>query len=140
MRFLLDTNVVSEWVKLSPDIGVATWLAEIDEEAVFLSVMTLGEIRHGIERLQAGARRSRLDTWVTTNLPLRFEGRILGIDEATADVWGRLMALAQDRGRPMAAIDGFIAATACRHGLNLVTRNVKDFEALDIPLLNPWRA
>lgn len=137
MSFLLDTNVVSEWVKPSPDRGVATWLTETDEEQVFLSVMTLGEIRHGIERLPPGARRSRLDAWVTTDLPLRFEGRLLGIDEATADVWGRLMALAQDHGRPMAAMDGMIAATACRHGLSLVTRNIKDFEALDIPLLNP---
>lgn len=140
MRFLLDTNVVSEWVKPSPDIGVATWLAETDEEAVFLSVMKLGEIRHGIERLPPGARRSRLDAWVTTDLPLRVEGRMLRIDEATADVWGRLMALAQDRGRPMAAVDALIASTAFRHGLRLLTRNIKDFEALDIPLLNPWKA
>lgn len=140
MRFLLDTNVVSEWVKSSPDIGVAAWLSETDEEQIFLSVVTLAQIRHGIERLPPGARRLGLDAWLTTDLPLRFEGRMLGIDEATADVWGRLMALAQERGRPMAAMDGFVAATACRHGLSLVTRNTKDFDALDIPLLNPWKA
>ncbi|WP_375408448.1 PIN domain-containing protein, partial [uncultured Methylobacterium sp.] len=74
------------------------------------------------------------------DLPLRFDGRLLGIDEVTADVWGRLMVQAQHRGRPISAMDGFIAATACRHGLSLVTRNSKDFEALDIPLLNPWQA
>lgn len=140
MTFLLDTNVVSEWVKPSPDIGVATWLAAADEETVFLSVMTLGEIRYGIERLPPGARRSRLDAWVKTDLPLRFEGRMLGIDATTADAWGFLTALAQRRGHPIAAVDGLIAATACRHDLTLVTRNVRDFEPLDIRLLNPWTA
>ena len=140
MTFLLDTNVLSEWVKPSPDIRVAAWLAGIDEDNIFLSVMTLGEIRHGIERLPPGSRRSRLDAWVTMDLPLRFEGRLLQIDEATADRWGRLMAAAQGHGRPMSAVDGLIAATACRHELTLVTRNIRDFEALDIRLLNPWGA
>ena len=140
MSFLLDTNGLSEWVKPSPDSRVAAWLASIDEDLVFLSVMTLGEIRQGIERLPPGARRSRLDSWVRTDLPLRFEGRLLQIDEGIADRWGRLMAAAQGHGRPMSAIDGLIAATACHDEMTLVTRNIRDFEALEIRLLNPWEA
>ncbi len=140
MTFLLDTNVLSEWVKPSPHIRVAAWLAGIDEDIVFLSVMTLREIRHGIERLPPSARRSRLEAWLTVDLPLRFEGRLLQIDEATADRWGRLMAAGQDCGRPMSAVDGLIAAIACRHDLTLVTRNIRDSEALEIRLLNPWEA
>lgn len=138
MSFLLDTNAVSEWVKPAPDVGVAQWLADADEDRIYLSVVTIAELRHGIERLPAGARRTRLDAWLTTDLPLRFEGRLLGIDGATADVWGRVMALAQDRGRPLGAMDGWIAATAIRHGSTLVTRNVRDFENLNIPITNPW--
>src|SRR3546814_4808101 len=85
VNFLLDTNVVSEWVKPQPNAGVIAWLAEVDEDRVFMSVVTLAEIRHGIERLPAGARRKRLDTWLRDELPLRFEGRVLSVDEAVAD-------------------------------------------------------
>ena len=73
MSFLLDTNVVSEWVKPRPHPGVITWLAEADEDRVFLSVVTLAELRHGVERMAAGSRRARLDVWLREELPLRFE-------------------------------------------------------------------
>ena len=89
MSFLLDTNVVSEWVKPRPDAGVAAWLAEADEDRVFISVITLAELRYGIERMATGNRRRRLDEWLRNELPLRFEGRILAIDGATADAWAR---------------------------------------------------
>ena len=75
MSFLLDTNVVSEWTKSRPDAGVVAWLAELDEDRAFISVVTLAELRHGVERMPAGARRSRLDEWLATQLPLRFEAR-----------------------------------------------------------------
>ena len=92
MNFLLDTNVVSEWTKPRPDSGVVDWLAQIDEDAVFLSVVTFAELRHGIERLPASKRRKQLDEWLRGELPLRFEQRILQVDGAVADEWGRLVA------------------------------------------------
>ncbi len=138
MNFLLDTNVVSEWVKPRPDKGVMSWLAEADEDRVFISVVTLAELRHGIERLSPGARRDRLDVWLTQQLPERFETRILSIDAVTANSWGRVMARGQAAGRPIGTMDAFIAATAERHDLTLITRNVSDFEALGTKIVNPW--
>jgi toxin FitB len=138
MTFLLDTNVVSEWVKPRPDSGVVAWLREVDEDRLFLSVVTLAELRLGIERLPLGIRRSRLDQWVAEDLRVRFEGRILAIDALIADAWGILTAKAQSFGRPIGSLDGFIGATAQVHGLLLVTRNVADFVFLDRPPLNPW--
>jgi len=138
VNFLLDTNVVSEWTKPRPDTGVVTWLAEADEDRVFISVVTLAELRHGIERLPAGARRDRLDAWLTEQVPARFEARVLPVDAETANFWGRVMARGQAGGRPVGSMDAFIAATAERHDLTLITRNVSDFDALGIRLINPW--
>ena len=138
MSFLLDTNLVSEWTKPRPNAGVVRWLAQIDEDEVFLSVVTFAELRRGIERLPADARRQRLDEWLRSELPLRFEGRIVGIDGAIADEWGRLVARREARGRTIHAMDALIAATAHVHDLTLVTRNTVDFEASVKSLLNPW--
>lgn len=139
MSFLLDTNVVSEWTKPQPNAGVVEWFAQVDEDEVFLSVVTFAELRHGIERLPAGARRRRLDGWLHGELPLRFEGRIVGVDGAIADEWGRLVARREARGRPIHAMDALIAATAQVHGLTLVTRNTADFQSSVKSLLNPWK-
>jgi predicted nucleic acid-binding protein len=139
LNFLLDTNMVSEWVKPAPDGGVMAWLAQADEDRVFISVITLAELRHGVERLPSGARRDRLDAWLTQQVPARFETRVLPVDALIANAWGRLMARGQALGRPVGTMDAFIAATAESHGLTLVTRNVRDFEPLGIPLVNPWR-
>jgi hypothetical protein len=138
MSFLLDTNVVSEWVKPHPDAGVAAWLAEVDEDRVFVSVITLAELRYGIERMTTGNRRRRLDEWLRNELPLRFEGRILAIDGATADAWGRIVVRREVSGRPISATDAFIAATVEVHGLTLVTRNARDFEPTLKSIVNPW--
>jgi len=138
VNFLLDTNVVSEWVRPRPDDGVMAWLAEADEDRVFISVVTLAELRHGIERLPLSSRRNRLDVWLTDQLPARFETRVLTIDADVANSCGHIMARGQAVGRPVATMDAFIAATAEQRGLTLVTRNVTDFEALGIRLLNPW--
>jgi predicted nucleic acid-binding protein len=138
VSFLLDTNVVSEWTKPRPNGGVITWLEEADEDRVFLSVATLAELRHGIERLAAGARRKKLDAWLREDLPLRFESRILPLTVEVADQWGRVIAHCEASGRPLAAMDGLIAATATVHGLTLVTRNTADFETALKSLLNPW--
>lgn len=139
MSFLLDTNVVSEWVKPRPDEGVVGWLAEVDEDRVFLSVVTFAELRHGIERLANGARRRGLDRWLTDELPLRFEGRVVPIDAAIADAWGRLVAHRESSGRPIGMADGFIAATVQVRGFTLVTRNVSDFEQTLPTVVNPWK-
>ncbi len=138
MSFLLDTNVVSEWTKPHPNPGVIEWLEQVNEDDVFLSVVTFAELRHGIERLPAGARRRRLDNWLRTELPARFEGRIALVDGAVADEWGRLVARHEAAGRPIHAMDALIAATAQVHGLTLVTRNVSDFKASLKSMLNPW--
>ncbi len=138
MSFLLDTNVVSEWTKPRPNDGVVQWLAQVDEDEVFLSVVTFAELRHGIERLPPGARRRRLDEWLHHELPLRFESRIVGVDGAIADEWGRLVARREARGRPMSAMDALIAATVQVHDLTLVTRNTADFQASVKSLLDPW--
>lgn len=138
MSFLLDTNVVSEWTKPRPNAGVVAWLAEADEDRVFVSVVTLAELRYGIERMAAGSRRRRLDEWLRDELPLRFEGRVLSIDGAIADAWGKVVARGEAVGRPISVTDAFIAATAEVHGLTLVTRNVSDFESTLNSIVNPW--
>lgn len=138
MTFLLDTNVVSEWVKPRPDPGVVAWLAQVDEDRVFLGVVTLAELRHGIERMDDGARRRRLDTWLRHELPLRFEGRILAIDAAVADAWGRIMAAGKARGRPMGLMDAFVAALALTYDLTLVTRNAAHFVGHLKSVVDPW--
>jgi predicted nucleic acid-binding protein len=138
LSFLLDTNVVSEWKKPSPDTGVISWLAEVDEDRTFLSVVTLAELRYGIDRLPTGKRRSLLDQWLRRDLTVRFESRILPIDPAVADTWGIIIAQRAAVGRPIGAIDAFMAATAQVHELTLVTRNISDFEASVAALLNPW--
>ncbi|QHD67960.1 PIN domain-containing protein [Sphingobium yanoikuyae] len=138
MSFLLDTNIISEGAKPRPDPGVMDWLASVDEEELFLSVVSLAELRHGIERMDKGARQSGLDIWLTEQLAPRFEARLLSIDSVTADLWGRIVNRAQGAGRPMGAMDAFIAAHAQQHELTLVTRNISDFEATGIRLFNPW--
>lgn len=138
MSFLLDTNVVSEWTKPRPNPGVVEWLAEVNEDEIFLSVVTFAELRHGIERLAPSARRRRLDEWLSNDLPLRFEARIIGVDGAIADEWGRWVARREVRGAPIHAMDALIAATAQVHGLTLVTRNAADFQTSVKSVLNPW--
>ena len=140
MSFLLDTNVISEWVKPRPDSGVIEWLAEVDEDRVFLSVVSLAELRYGIERMPPGARRNRLDSWLREEVPARFESRILPVDASVAGEWGKVVVRSQAIGRTMGIMDGFLAATAEVHRLTMVTRNVNDFSILGQSVLNPWTA
>ena len=127
MSYLLDTNTISEWVKPTPDPGVMAWFDEVDEDLTFLSVITLGELRKGVERLAAGRRRDRLDLWLSTELPERFAERVLSVDAAVAHEWGRLLARTEQAGQSIAGTDALIAATAAVHGLDVVTRNVAHF-------------
>jgi predicted nucleic acid-binding protein len=137
-RFLLDTNVISELTKSKPEPKVTTWIDATDEELLFLSVLTLGEIRRGVVLLPRSARRTRLEAWLSGDLPLRFAERILSIDEEVADRWGHLAGLTSAKGIRMDVIDGLLAATAMRHNLTLVTRNTKDVAATGVSLFNPW--
>ncbi len=138
MSFLLDMNVVSESTRPRPGPGVVAWPASVDEESVFLSVITLTELRYGIERLPPGRRRKRLDRWLQQELPLRFEGRILPIDALVADTCGKLVARTESIGSPIEARDALITATAQVHRLTLVTRNWSRFETTVKSILTPW--
>jgi len=137
MSFLLDTNVVSEWVKPHPNPGLIGWMEAVDEDRIFLSVVSLAELHYGVERMAAGKRRSRLEVWLRDELPLRFESRILPVDADVAEGWGKTVSRCEAVGRPVGVIDAFLAATAEIHGLTLVTRNVADFPFLRA-VLNPW--
>jgi toxin FitB len=137
VRFLLDTNAVSEWVKPRPNQGVIRWMESVDEDVVFLSVISLAELRYGVERMAAGARRRRLEAWLREELPLRFERRILPLDPNVAEAWGITVAQAESVGRPTSAMDALLAATAEVYHLTLITRNVSHFPALRA-VFNPW--
>lgn len=135
---MLDTNVISELIKSEPDGNLVRWIGETDETILFLSVLTLGEIRNGIERLNPGRRRGRLESWLTVDLRLRFQNRILTVNEAIAERWGALSARAAKRGKPVPVVDGLLAATALHHDLMFVTRNDTDVSETGVPTLNPW--
>ena len=137
MSYLIDTNVLSELRRKRPDPRVVSWLQARPRQSLFLSVLVLGEIRKGIERITVDSRRQALLSWLEVELPNYFLGRLLAIDAPTADRWGRLMASA---GRPLPAVDGLLAATALQHDLTMVTRNSKDFAGLNLQLINPWDA
>jgi toxin FitB len=137
VNYLLDTNAVSEWVKPRPNPGVIGWMESVDEDRIFLSVVSLAELRYGIERLAAGARRNQLERWVGSELLLRFVGRVLPVDQNVANAWGRAVSRSEALGRPMGPMDAFLAATAQVHHLTLVTRNISDFPVLPT-VFNPW--
>ncbi len=139
--FLLDTNVISEFARPdnNPNQHLKLWLESTDPDSLFASVLTFGEIRRGIERLAPGKRRTHLEMWLRNDLHEWFENRLLGIDEAIADRWGLVAAMAQRAGKPLAIIDGLLSATALEHKLTIVTRNTTDFISSGAPILNPWQ-
>jgi hypothetical protein len=135
--YLLDTNVVSEPIKPQPRPSVMTWLGEQRRSELFVSVITLGEIANGIERLQTGAKRDRLSIWQDTLEATHFAGRVLLVTRTIAVEWGRLEAR---YGRTLARLDALIGATALLHDLTIVTRNTRDFVHLPVRVFNPWLA
>ena len=137
MSYLLDTNVLSELRRKTPNAGVVEWFSHRPASTLYLSVLTLGELRKGIEVLADTQRRMTLTDWLETDLPSFFTGRILAVDAQVADRWGKLIAAA---GRPLPAIDSLLGATAAQHGLSMVTRNERDFAALGLDVINPWSA
>ncbi|MDP9176490.1 MAG: type II toxin-antitoxin system VapC family toxin [Gemmatimonadota bacterium] len=139
MRYLLDTNVLSELVKPKPAAKVARWVSGRSTLDLSISCLTIGEILGGIRLLPAGgARRLELEAWVAHDLTDRFHGRIHAIDTDVAEVWGRLVADAKLSGRPLPVIDGLLLATAAVHRLTFVTRNEADCRDRSVPVLNPW--
>jgi len=137
--FLLDTNVISELIKPRPERNVVSWIDDTVESELFLSVLTLGEIRKGIASLPDEPRRTSLVTWLERDLTLRFAGRILAIDAPVADRWGSISGMAVARKAPMPVIDGLLAATALHHDLTLVTRDTQAIAASGVPIFNPWK-
>ena len=138
MRYLLDTNVISEMAKPPINEGLANFLVGAAEDELYLSVVTLAELRYGIERLAEGAKRSRLEKWYEEDLLGRFERRIYMMDGFAAAEWGRIKARSERKGRPMSEMDAWIAATAVVHALTVVTRNVNNFSGYGGEILNPW--
>jgi toxin FitB len=135
LSYLLDTNVISELRRKKPNPGLVQWLSQRPPALLFLSVLTLGELRKGIESCQDAARKSKLRDWLEFELPSFFAGRIINIDVHICDTWGRMIVRA---GKPLPVVDSLLGATAIQHGLSLVTRNTRDFEYLDIDVINPW--
>lgn len=138
--FLLDTNVVSELIKPKPEPKVQQWIDSTDENLLYLSVLTLGEVRKGIAVLSSASRRASLEAWLNNDLVLRFSGRILSIDQEVADRWGWITGKAVIAGLSLAVIDGLLAATAMHFNMTLVTRNTKDVAATGAATFNPWLA
>ena len=136
MNFLIDTCALSELTKRNPSRLVEEWFDTAPAEMLYISALTLGEIRSGVERLPSGRRRSRITLWLENELPAWFEERVLPIDGSIAEEWGRLTARLKI---PLPAVDGLIAATALHHRLTVVTRNESDFSPAGVAILNPWR-
>lgn len=138
MSFLLDTCAVSELVKPRPNAGLLHWLDEADETAVYLSVITLGEIRQGVAALVNSKRKRELEHWLQVDMTARFAERLLPFGSVEAEEWGRLRGEARRKGAPVPVIDAMLAATARVHGLAIVTRNTGDFTQLSVKMENPW--
>ena len=136
--FLLDTNIISELIKPKPEAKLTEWVETADEDLLYLSVLTVGEIRKGIVAIEQGRRRVALQSWLETDLKPRFSGRVLPIDEATADRWGAITGEAVSQGITVPVVDALLAATALQHNLTLVTRNTKNFAGTSVPAFNPW--
>jgi len=136
--FLLDTNIPSEMTRRHPESRVSRWLDDADDDQLYFSVVSLGEILRGVTVLRESKRRSQLQQWLDETLRPWFQGRILPVDEPIAERWGVLAGQRQLIGRPLKVAYGFIAATALEHDLTVVTRNVKDFDGLGVGIFNPW--
>lgn len=136
--YLLDTCVFSELIKKIPSKSVTDWILERDERLFFVSALTFAEIQKGIEKMGESAKKKKLETWYQDFLVPRFWDRLVAIDGAVANTWTRIMAHSEKNGRVLPTIDSLIGASAITHNLHIVTRNTKDFEGLQLTLVNPW--
>ena len=136
MNYLVDTKVFSELAKAKPDALAVKWLRE-HEPDLYISTITIGEIRRGIEALPSGKRKTSLQAWLT-DLCNRMDGRILSYNAGVAHVWGQMVAACDKRGISLPSLDSLLAATALRHSLTMVTRNVADFKHAGVKVVNPF--
>jgi len=138
MSYLIDTCCISELVKKKPNPNVVKWFSDHDELSMFLSVITFGELRKGIEKLPDSSKKKELNRWVKEDLKHRFKNRILSINLEEVNKWGEILAIAEKSGNPLPAIDSLIAATAQVHDLSVVTRNTQYLEGSEVEVINPW--
>lgn len=138
MNYLLDTCVLSELIKKNPSAKVVKWVSKTEETHLFISVLTIGEIHKGIEKLPESKKKEKLHKWVNYDLKERFKNRIIDFDLQTATVWGKIQAQSELSGKGMPTIDGQIVATGISYELTVVTRNITDMEISGATLLNPW--
>jgi predicted nucleic acid-binding protein len=138
MSYLIDTCCISELVKMKPNPNVVKWFAVQDELSMYLSVITFGELRKGIEKLPDSKKKKELNRWVKEDLNQRFKNRVLNITIEEVNKWGEILAATKKGGKPLSAIDSLIAATALVHDLSVVTRNTQDMEGSGVEVINPW--
>ena len=138
MKYLLDTNVISELIARKRNQEIVDWVNNLDQHSVYLSVITVGEIRKGIEKLIDSQRAALLTAWLKDDLLLRFDNHILSLGVEEMLEWGRMVGQSERRGRPLSTMDSLIAALAIYYGCTLVTRNENDFTGLGIRIINPW--
>lgn len=138
MKYLLDTCVISEIFKPQPNENVVTWMRENNEESMYLSVLTFGEIAKGIEKASNPAKKKALQMWLENELKERFKHRLLDVDMAVASQWGTIQGKVELVGKPMPTIDGLIAVSGLVHNCVVVTRNISDMQQSGVELLNPW--
>ena len=138
MNYLFDTCVISEVIRPKPALPVLRWLESVPNDRIYLSVLTLGELKKGILRLGSADKARRLQTWLDTDVLNRFRSRLLPIDTEVALEWGKLCAASEQSGHPRPTVDALLAATAITHHLTLVTRNVADVAFTGADVFNPW--
>jgi len=138
MKYLLDTCVLSEFIKPRPSSKLVHWLDGMDSQALAISVLSIGELQQGISRLPAGKRQNSLQQWLSQELLPRFADRVFPLELNDAMLWGQLAGEAIARGKTLPAMDTLLAATAIERGMILVTRNVKDFVRMPLRIFNPW--
>ncbi|MDL1988850.1 MAG: type II toxin-antitoxin system VapC family toxin [Deltaproteobacteria bacterium] len=138
MKYLLDTCVVSELIKKNPNKQVVKWISGTTETNLFISVLTIGDLHKGIEKLPESRKKGKLHKWVNCDLKERFKDRIINFDLQVATIWGKIQARSESAGKALPAIDGMIAATGIANDLIIVTRNTSDMEISGASLLDPW--
>jgi predicted nucleic acid-binding protein len=139
MNYVLDTNVISELIAKQPNPKVVAWLDSLDPSTLYLTVITIGEIRKGVEKLPASKRKDDVKVWLETDLLLRFQGKILDITTDVMLVWGELVGRLENQGKPLSAINSLIAAIVLQQNSSLVTRNDSDFQHTGVKIVNPWK-
>ena len=139
MSYLVDTCVVSELTRPRPSPAVTAWLGSVDPDSLYVSALTFGELEKGIERLATGSKKTSLRHWAE-ELRTEWRARSLPVDEVVAIEWGRMLARAETRGKPLPVIDALIAATAIVNGLTVVTRNEADISRTGAAIFDPWQS